>query len=307
MIDFSCIIPTYKRESYVMEAIHSVLKYECQFSVEVIIIDDDPESNLSDKLDLTKIRYFKNSKRRGPGFSRKKGFNLSRGKYIIFMDDDDFYLNSVIFKKSVHYFENDSSLSFVGFNSYIYYENNRKLEKEDKFKSNIFITGKKYLMTFMIGVDKPTSTFTTVFDRAKLAEAIGNVQMLNDTVIYLRALLKGNAFLDSDYVGAYRVHQANITKSISSDFVLKNMDEKYKISKLLPFGLYAKSYWLANQAWISARYLLDSNASKKNRELINNWFLKKNLLVIYIYIYLKMKYFFFKKLKLLLRKGKDEV
>lgn len=307
MIEFSCIIPTYKRESYVIQAIHTVLKYSHSFSVEIIVIDDDPKSNLSDKLDLANIRYFKNSKRQGPGFSRKKGFNLSRGKYVIFMDDDDFYLNSVIFKESNLLFKDDSTLAFVGFNSYIYYENSGKMEKENKFKHNAYIKGEKYLMTFMLKTDKPTSTFTTVFDRAKLAKVVNNVQMLNDTIIYLRALLKGNAFLSADYVGAYRIHQTNITKSVSSDFVLKNMDEKFEISKSLPFGLYAKSYWLANQAWISARYLLDSNNSKENRELINGWFLNKNLLTIIIYRRLKIKYLLFKNLKRLFRKEKNEV
>lgn len=307
MIEFSCIIPTYKRENYVIKAIHTVLKYSCSFSVEVIVIDDDPKSNLSDKLDLTNVRYFKNSKRQGPGFSRKKGFNLSRGKYVIFMDDDDFYLSPVIFQKSDFLFKNDSTLAFVGFNSYIYYENSRRMEKENKFKHNMYVNGKKYLITFMLEINKPTSTFTTVFNRAKLAEVVNNVHMLNDTVIYLRALLKGNAFLSSDYIGAYRIHQRNITKSISSDFVLRNMDEKFEISKLLPFSLYTKSYWLANQAWISARYLLDSNDSKKNRELINDWFLNKNFLTTFIYIFLKMRYFLFKDLKRFLGKEKNEV
>lgn len=304
MIEFSCIIPTYKREDYVMKAIHTVLKYSCSFSVEVIVIDDDPKSNLANKLNLTNIRYFKNSKRQGPGFSRKKGFNLARGKYVIFMDDDDFYLNPIIFQKSDFLLKNDSTLAFVGFNSYIYYENSGEMERENKFKRNIYVDGEKYLMNFMLKIDKPTSTFTTVFDRIKLAKVVSSVHMLNDTVIYLRALLNGNAFLSSDYVGAYRIHQTNITKSINSDFVLKNMDEKFEISKLLPFGLYARSYWLANQAWVSARYLLDSNNSKKNRKLINDWFLDKNVLIIIIYRFLKIKYLLFENLKRLFRKGK---
>lgn len=307
MIDFSCIIPTYKRNDYVMQAVNTILRYSRPFSVEIIIIDDDPQSNLLNKIDQSKVRYFRNSKRQGPGFSRKKGFNLSKGNYVIFMDDDDYYLNSIIFKKSKDIFKTDNTLSFVGFNSYIYYESNRKQEREIKFKYNIRLNSKKYLKSFMIKIPKPTSTFTAVFDRSKLFKMVQSVKMLNDTVIYLIALLNGNAFLCSDYVGVYRVHQANITKSISSSFVLENMNEKLNISRLLPFRRITRSRWIANQAWISGKYLLESNDNKLNRELLDRWFSKTNNLTIFIYKFLKAKYVLSKGIKKVLWKGKNEV
>lgn len=91
----SVIIPTYKRPQECLRAVRSVLIQSCQ-DFEIIVGDDfegDQTEALLMELNDERIRYFKN----GPeGGSASKNRNLcvsrSRGKYLTFLDSDDFIL-----------------------------------------------------------------------------------------------------------------------------------------------------------------------------------------------------------------------
>ena len=87
----SIIIPTYNRQSWIKEALESVL---CQSysHYELIVVDDgscDNTSNFLRSLD-TPARYFFQSNQ-GPSAARNKGLDLSRGEWIAFLDSDDLW------------------------------------------------------------------------------------------------------------------------------------------------------------------------------------------------------------------------
>jgi glycosyltransferase involved in cell wall biosynthesis len=92
----SIIIPCYNAERWVGEAIRSALK-QTYSPVEVIVIDDG-----STDRSLDFIKSFKDEIRwetgpnRGGDYARNRGFALSAGKYIQFLDADDYLLPSKI-------------------------------------------------------------------------------------------------------------------------------------------------------------------------------------------------------------------
>ncbi|MCY1034066.1 glycosyltransferase family 2 protein [Corallococcus sp. BB11-1] len=92
-IDVSVVMPTYKREKEVVEAIHSALRQE-GVQVEVLVLDDSPEGTARqavEGLGDARVRYFKQevpSKGR-PALVRNHGATLARGRYLHFLDDDD--------------------------------------------------------------------------------------------------------------------------------------------------------------------------------------------------------------------------
>ncbi|MBL4655574.1 MAG: glycosyltransferase [Bacteroidia bacterium] len=93
---FSIILPTYNRADFLPKAVESVLsqKYE---DYELIIIDDastDNTSILIDKYSDVRIRYLINEKNIERSASRNKGIREAKGKYICFLDSDDYYLDN---------------------------------------------------------------------------------------------------------------------------------------------------------------------------------------------------------------------
>ena len=94
----SIIIPVYNAEDYIDECFNSVSNIND--SIEIILIDDKSTDNSRSKL----IEYSKrhanvktifHNNNIGVSEARNSGLNIAIGKYIIFLDSDDFiYPNS---------------------------------------------------------------------------------------------------------------------------------------------------------------------------------------------------------------------
>lgn len=88
----SVIIPTHNREKLLKRAIESVLNQTFN-DYEIIIVDDHSVDNTKKLVaSYPEIRYYKNRKNLGPAGSRNKGFELSKGEYIVYLDDDNEFL-----------------------------------------------------------------------------------------------------------------------------------------------------------------------------------------------------------------------
>lgn len=93
MIDVSVVIPTFRREKQLVEAVHSALAQE-GVSVEVLVLDDSPEGSARQAVESIgdpRVRYTKQavpSKGR-PAVVRNAGAKQVQGRYVHFLDDDD--------------------------------------------------------------------------------------------------------------------------------------------------------------------------------------------------------------------------
>jgi GT2 family glycosyltransferase len=92
-IDFSVVIPTFRRPDELAEAISSALRQQ-DVSVEVVVVDDSPEGSAEDvvrSLADSRIAYVKNPNPTGgiPSVVRNIGWPLARGAFVHFLDDDD--------------------------------------------------------------------------------------------------------------------------------------------------------------------------------------------------------------------------
>lgn len=99
---FSVIIPVYNAERTIIRALNSIKEQTFSGSIEVIIIDDGSFDSsrliINDYIkrnefnDLVfKFIYQVNS---GVSVARNRGLNLAQGKYICFLDSDDFFHKS---------------------------------------------------------------------------------------------------------------------------------------------------------------------------------------------------------------------
>ncbi|MBV6541681.1 glycosyltransferase family 2 protein, partial [Ursidibacter maritimus] len=89
----SVIMPAYNAESYISKAIESVLQQTYK-NWELLIINDNSSDNtlniIGSYLYENRIKVFNNHINLGPARSRNIGLDHANGKYITFLDADDF-------------------------------------------------------------------------------------------------------------------------------------------------------------------------------------------------------------------------
>jgi glycosyltransferase involved in cell wall biosynthesis len=93
LIDFSVVIPTYRRNNQLEEALASVLQ-QSGVTLEIIVIDDCPDGSARDvvaALQDSRVEYQRNPNPTGgvPSVVRNLGWARARGQFVHFLDDDD--------------------------------------------------------------------------------------------------------------------------------------------------------------------------------------------------------------------------
>ena len=131
----SVIIPVYNVEDYLHVCINSVLKQTYQ-DFEIICIDDASTDHSLEILEFftqkdSRVKILKNDSCKGPGFSRNRGLELARGKYIYFLDSDD-WLSPNAFEILIEKSEKDN-LDILMFKCVVYYEETCEFGMEDYY------------------------------------------------------------------------------------------------------------------------------------------------------------------------------
>ena len=97
----SLIIPVYNSEKYIIKCLNSIIPY-MNDNTELIIIDDCSKddslkliNNCITKSKNKNITLLKNKSNIGAGLSRNEGLKIAAGKYIGFIDSDD-YVDKII-------------------------------------------------------------------------------------------------------------------------------------------------------------------------------------------------------------------
>ena len=147
----SVIIPYFKKKNFIEEAVNSILK-QSYSNLEIIIVYDDEDQN--DMKYLTKIfgsnkkiKIIVNKENLGAGLSRNKGIYYAQGKFISFLDADDYWHQDKIFKQINFMKENNYQISHT---SYEIIDENKNYIAERKAKS--FFNFKDILKSCDIGL-----------------------------------------------------------------------------------------------------------------------------------------------------------
>ena len=150
MKQFSFIIPVYNVEKYIKECLDSIL-IQTYKNFEVILINDGSTDNsgiLCDeyaKLDnRVKVIHTKNG---GLSKARNVGLEEATGKYIIFLDSDDYWVSNELHKIAQKC--DDNKLDILAYNYEIYDEVNSKVSVKSGIDfqdiNNEIMNGEQYL------------------------------------------------------------------------------------------------------------------------------------------------------------------
>lgn len=118
----SVIMPVYNRKKVIGDAIDSCLKQTYK-NIEVIICDDHSSDGIKEYIlermtQDSRIRFCENEEnRKGANAARNTAIRMSRGKYITFLDSDDYLLDDAI-ENRVKVFSQNENVALVYGNVY---------------------------------------------------------------------------------------------------------------------------------------------------------------------------------------------
>ena len=266
----SVIIPVYNVGNYLHVCINSVLKQSYQ-DFEIICIDD---ASTDDSLEIleyfakkdSRIKIIKQDFNQGPGHSRNCGLNVAKGKYIFFLDGDDWidfntfevlinkadennldllFFNEINFHGETHEFSIGNNLDdkfITKYENKVF--NHFDLDKKDLFKLSNNLWNKLYRKSFLDD---------------------NNIQFYNENLTYENIPFFYNVMTSADRISVITGMFYNYRKN---EFLLGKSNNE------LIFDIF-NIYW----------YVLD--VFIKNKQIYQYY---KRVLLNYIFSNLEMKY-----------------
>ena len=151
-IKTSIIVPIYNVEKYLPKCLNSLI-HQTLKDIEIICINDESPDNcnkiLEEYAQKDKRIIVLNQKNSGQGSARNRGLEIAKGKYIQFLDSDDFYEPNCC-EEMYNLMEKYKDIDVACFDTNIIYEayEDRKAEDEKYFKMHY--TGKQHIKQAMI-------------------------------------------------------------------------------------------------------------------------------------------------------------
>jgi glycosyltransferase involved in cell wall biosynthesis len=112
----SVVTITYKHETFIAEAINGVLMQQCDFDVELIIVDDCSPDNTKVVVDsfanhpnFKWIKYIRHDSNKGMMSNFIWALKQASGKYIALCEGDDYWTNPLKLQKQVDFLEENES------------------------------------------------------------------------------------------------------------------------------------------------------------------------------------------------------
>ncbi len=171
----SVVMTSYNREKYIGQAIDSILAQECNFPFEIIIGDDCSTDNSRALLlsynekhpDIFVLNLHETNQ--GFGTNWAMTLKLARGKYVAFLDDDDYYCDVHRLQSMVDYMDAHPKCGLAHTNYYNLY-----METEELVPNNAKdTTGQDALIGLQTGTYK--LCFGACMIRAELIQKYVNL------------------------------------------------------------------------------------------------------------------------------------
>ena len=241
------IVPIYNTSKYLDKCINSIIKQTYE-NIDIILINDGSNDNSQEICEKyqkkdKRIRLI-NQKNKGVSKARNKGLELSKGKYISFIDADDFIEQNMLEKMYENISKTQSDVTVCGYDFYkngkykFIKEKNYTLEKEKKYEGifNFSVCNKLYKKEILENIK---------FDNKKIAEdiafnfkvfqKINKISFILETPLYHYRIRKESA---SNTYNENHLEVLEINKII--DFFkeknMKDLQYKAEVYRLINFG-----------------------------------------------------------------------
>lgn len=263
MDKISIIIPVYNVEKYINRCIDSLLEQTYK-NIEIILIDDGSTDQSGKKCDIyskkdkrIKVKHIKNQ---GVTKARMVGASLATGKYITFVDSDD-YIEKTAYEILMKFLD-ENQLDICIFNYYIVQDDKVKIHK-NKDKIPQIMSMDEYL-SLMCGNNFGGMMWNKIYKKELI---VNNLKSLENGLSILEDLLfncelcEKNPKIKVGYVDElYYYYIIRKGSALNSGFSIKSLDSIYAQIKII--NILKKMHNPAKDTYelnfyINAKYMLN--------------------------------------------------
>jgi glycosyltransferase involved in cell wall biosynthesis len=236
-MEFSIVVPMYNVSTFVKRCIDSIVNQTFRDFELIIVNDGSTDGSLKiakDALSGTEIENrlkIINQKNNGVGFSRNVGLKYAQGKYVFFIDSDDFL--SVDALRKLHDIIHGNDYDIVFFNAFSVLPNGIKLRKKNlcgEFLREVIVNNESLRKLIIL----PTLCWNKVYKKSFLEN--GEIKfpekiVYEDVVFAPLAVLKAKKiFFLEDAIYNYVQRENSITKRSLDD---KQIEDILDANRLL--------------------------------------------------------------------------
>ncbi len=191
-MDISIIIPVYNVEKYIRKCILSVIEQKWgNLEYEVLVVNDETPDNSMQIVEELKHSYKEvitviNQRNKGLGGARNTGIQNAKGKYVFFLDSDDFLINDEM--PNLCRTVIDANLDILEFSAERVDENYNTIDIVFKVETNIVLNSAEYLSTVKFAnsacnklyrLDFLRKENITFFERTYIEDAPFNIEAIS--------------------------------------------------------------------------------------------------------------------------------
>ena len=249
----SIIIPIYNVKDNLNRCLDSVIK-QSYTNLEIILIDDgssDGSENICDEYaNLDKRIKVIHKKNEGVSSARNTAINIATGKYIAFVDSDDWLENDCIntlyneiinqkvdIVRGNYYIDDENNICGVG---NLLEFSNEKIDKNNDIKENLLkniLNGKFLSYVWLLLINRNKLINKKIYFKEKIS-------MIEDTIFYIELLTSDmSMYISNKKIYHYYNNQKSITKSLNNilnniytilnvNYILKDILERNKYNNL---------------------------------------------------------------------------
>lgn len=290
MDKISIIVPVYNVEKYIKRCLESLISQTYKNIEIIVIIDGSPDNSIEICQKIAKkdkrIKIF-SKENEGLGLTRNYGLERATGKYIVFVDSDDYVTHNMCESLIKAAKEHDADAVYGN----IYYDNDGKIEAKKHIKEKKIWKGsqvKELLLDFIATTpNKKNDTIMEVsvwkslfkkeiFDKNHI-KFVSEKEFISEDVIFdIDFLSKSNCVVAiTDYVYYYCVNPNSLSKTFRTDRFAKVKKMYFEVIRKLK-ELYPKDeYELRTDRFLIARARTNIRQIVKHKSVIGKEETKK--------------------------------
>lgn len=230
---FSIIIPTFNREKHISETLESVISQSFG-DFELLVIDNQSSDRTKEivcSYEDERIFFYQNEQNFERCYSRNKGINLSKGKYILLLDSDDLY-------------EPDHLSNWYDFilsdntNSDSFYISDKKILKENELSVQLNPVFREHPVGYFFLnpiIPGQVCVPSTIFKKYSFRN---DLLIFEDAAMWMELSINNQVVFHSISSFVYRLHDDNSVNESVYNAYFKRLKAIRKITKEQKFNSY---------------------------------------------------------------------